>query len=166
MDNRTSKENYYLDIADAVLERSTCLRRKYGAIIVRNDEIISTGYNGAPRGRRNCSDLGGCMREKLGIPSGQRYELCRSVHAEANAIISAPRRDMIGATLYLVGREALSNELMPNAMSCSMCKRTIINAGIEKIVIRVDEKNYRTIPGSDWIENDDSIIWIGENGTR
>ena len=160
MDNRTSKENYYLDIADAVLERSTCLRRKYGAIIVRNDEIISTGYNGAPRGRRNCSDLGGCMREKLGIPSGQRYELCRSVHAEANAIISAPRRDMIGATLYLVGREALSNELMPNAMSCSMCKRTIINAGIETVVIRTGPADYITIPVSDWVENDDSIFTL------
>ena len=112
MDNRTSKQNYYLDIADSVLERSTCLRRKYGAIIVRNDEIISTGYNGAPRGRRNCSDLGYCMRENLHIPSGERYELCRSVHAEANAIISAPRRDMIGATIYLVGRDAKTNELL------------------------------------------------------
>ena len=99
MDSRTSKQNYYLDIADSVLERSTCLRRKYGAIIVRNDEIISTGYNGAPRGRRNCTDLGFCNRENLHIPSGERYELCRSVHAEANAIISAPRRDMIGAEL-------------------------------------------------------------------
>ena len=163
MDNRTSKQNYYLDIADSVLERSTCLRRKYGAIIVRNDEIISTGYNGAPRGRRNCSDLGYCMREHLHIPSGERYELCRSVHAEANAIISAPRRDMIGATIYLVGRDAKTGELLHDAMSCSMCKRQIINAGIEKIVIRVDEKNYRTIPVSDWIENDDSIIWIGES---
>ena len=129
MDNRTSKQNYYLDIADAVLERSTCLRRKYGAIIVRNDEIISTGYNGAPRGRRNCSDLGCCTRESLHIPSGERYELCRSVHAEANAIISASRRDMIGATIYLVGRDARTNELLSDAMSCSMCKRQIINAG-------------------------------------
>ena len=160
MDKRTDKQNYYLDIADAVLERSTCLRRKYGAIIVRNDEIISTGYNGAPRGRRNCSDLGGCMREKLGIPSGQRYELCRSVHAEANAIISAPRRDMIGATLYLVGREAATDALMPNAMSCSMCKRTIINAGIETVVIRTGPTDYITIPVSDWIENDDSIFTL------
>ena len=117
MDSRTSKQNYYLDIADSVLERSTCLRRKYGAIIVRNDEIISTGYNGAPRGRRNCSDLGRCTRESLNIPSGERYELCRSVHAEANAIISASRRDMIGATIYLVGRDARTNELLPDAMS-------------------------------------------------
>ena len=133
MDNRTSKQNYYLDIADAVLERSTCLRRKYGAIIVRNDEIISTGYNGAPRGRRNCSDLGTCTRETLRIPSGERYELCRSVHAEANAIISASRQNMIGASLYLVGRDAATNELLSDAMSCSMCKRQIINAGIDHL---------------------------------
>ena len=162
MDNRISKQNYYLDIADTVLKRSTCLRRKYGAIIVRNDEIISTGYNGAPRGRRNCSDLGGCMREKLHIPSGERYELCRSVHAEANAIISASRRDMIGATIYLVGRDARTNELLHDAMSCSMCKRQIINAGIDRVVIRVDENTYRTIPVNDWIESDDSIFITDE----
>ena len=162
MDSRTSKQNYYLDIADSVLERSTCLRRKYGAIIVRNDEIISTGYNGAPRGRRNCSDLGFCTRENLHIPSGERYELCRSVHAEANAIISAPRRDMIGATIYLVGRDAKTGELLHDAMSCSMCKRQIINAGIDKIVIRINETEYRTIPVSDWIENDDSIFLLSD----
>ena len=159
MDKRTGKENYYLDIADAVQERSTCLRRKYGAIIVRNDEIISTGYNGAPRGRKNCSDLGFCARENMHIPSGERYELCRSVHAEANAIISASRRDMIGATLYLVGRDAKTNELLPDANSCSMCKRQIINAGIEKIVIRESPETFRIIPVSEWIENDDSIFY-------
>ena len=158
MDTRTSKENYYLDIADAVLERSTCLRRKYGAIIVRNDEIISTGYNGAPRGRKNCSDLGYCAREALKIPSGQRYELCRSVHAEANAIISASRRDMIGATLYLVGREAKTGELLHDTTSCSMCRRQIINAGIDKVVIRSTPSEYRTISVQEWIDNDDSIF--------
>ena len=158
MDNRTSKQNYYLDIADAVLERSTCLRRKYGAIIVRNDEIISTGYNGAPRGRRNCSDLGTSTRETLRIPSGERYELCRSVHAEANAIISASRQDMIGASLYLVGRDAATNELLSDAMSCSMCKRQIINAGIDRVIIRITPTEYRTLPVNDWVENDDSIF--------
>ena len=158
MDTRTSKQNYYLDIADSVLERSTCLRRKYGAIIVRNDEIISTGYNGTPRGRRNCSDLGVCTRETLHIPSGERYELCRSVHAEANAIISAPRRDMIGATIYLVGRDAKTNALLSDAMSCSMCKRQIINAGIEKVIIRTSPTEYRTIDVSEWVDNDDSIF--------
>lgn len=159
MDKRRDKENYYLDIADTVLQRSTCLRRKYGAIIVRNDEIISTGYNGAPRGRQNCSDMNFCMREKLNIPSGERYELCRSVHAEANAIISASRRDMLGATLYLVGRDAKTNELLSNTTSCSMCKRQVINAGIDHIVIRNTETEYTVVPISEWIKNDDSILF-------
>ena len=144
---RIDKTNYYLDIAQTVSERSTCLRRHYGAI-----------YNGAPRGRKNCIDLGYCTREAMNIPSGERYELCRSVHAEANAIISASRRDMIGATLYLVGRDARTNELLSDAMSCSMCKRQIINAGIDRVVIRVSPSEYRTIPVSDWVENDDSIF--------
>ena len=157
---RISKENYYLDIAETVLERATCLRRVYGAIIVTNDEIIATGYNGAPRGRKNCTDLGFCSREALNVPRGERYELCRSVHAEANAIISASRRDMIGATIYLVGRDARTNELLSDAMSCSMCKRQIINAGIDRVVIRVSETEYKTIPVSDWIENDDSIFML------
>lgn len=158
MDIRKDKVNYYLDIADTVLQRSTCLRRKYGAIIVRNDEIISTGYNGAPRGRKNCTDMNFCMREHLKIPSGERYELCRSVHAEANAIISASRRDMIGSTLYLVGRDAKSNELLSNTTSCMMCKRQVINAGIETVIIRNSPTEYTVVPVSEWIENDDSIF--------
>ena len=109
--NRISKDNYYLDIAETVIGRATCLRRCYGAIIVKNDEIISTGYNGAPRGRRNCVDLGRCARETMQVPRGERYELCRSVHAEANAIISAARRDMVGGTLYLAGKDALTGEI-------------------------------------------------------
>ena len=108
---RIDKENYYLDIAETVLKRATCLRRCYGAIIVKNDEIVATGYNGAPRGRRNCTDLGYCTREALQVPSGQRYELCRSVHAEANAIISAARSEILGGTLYLAGRDAKTGEL-------------------------------------------------------
>ena len=157
MDARTSKENYYLDIADAVLERSTCLRRKYGAIIVRNDEIISTGYNGAPRGRRNCTDLGRCTREELKIPSGERYELCRSVHAEANAIISAARRDMLDATLYLAGRDAKTGEPLPDTTSCSMCRRMIINSGIKTIVCRTGEGEFKVTHVRDWIFDDDSL---------
>ena len=157
MDARMSKENYYLDIADAVLERSTCMRRKYGAIIVRNDEIISTGYNGAPRGRKNCSDLGRCTREELQIPSGQRYELCRSVHAEANAIISAARQDMIGATLYLAGRDAKTGELLHDTTSCSMCRRQIINAGIRKVVARIGESDFTVTDVDEWILKDDSV---------
>ena len=157
MDGRTSKEEYYLNIADAVLNRSTCLRRKYGAIIVRSDEIISTGYNGAPRGRLNCSDAGYCAREDLGIPSGERYELCRSVHAEANAIISAARRDMLGATLYLVGRDAKTGALLTDTMPCSMCKRLIINAGITQVVVRTGPDAYNVIHVRDWVTNDESV---------
>ena len=155
---RRDKINYYLDLADVVSKRGTCLRRRYGAVIVKNDEVISTGYVGAPRGRKNCSDLGVCIRQQLNIPRGERYELCRSVHAEANAIISASRRDMIGASIYLVGRDARTGELLHDAMSCSMCKRQIINAGTERVIIRTGETEYITIPVSDWVENDDSIF--------
>ena len=160
MDKRTDKQNYYLDIADAVLERSTCLRRKYGAIIVRNDEIISTGYNGAPRGRRNCCDLGRCTREELCIHSGERYELCRSVHAEANAIISAARRDMLGGTMYLSGRDGKTGELLTDTTSCSMCRRLIINAGLEKVVIRRTPTEYETISVREWVYDDDSLAGL------
>ena len=116
---RIDKINYYLDIAESVLERSTCIRRCFGAVIVKNDEIISTGYNGAPRGRKNCSDLGYCMREKLNIPRGERYELCRSVHGEENAIISASRKDMIGSSLYLVGKNFDNDEYVKDARPCA-----------------------------------------------
>ena len=156
--NRISKENYYLDIAETVLERATCLRRVYGAIIVKNDEIISTGYNGAPRGRANCSDLGYCSREAMKVPRGERYELCRSVHAEANAIISASRRDMVGGTIYLVGRDARSGELLSDATSCSMCRRLVINSGLEKVVIRKTDTEFEVVPVSDWIEEDDLLV--------
>lgn len=154
---RRDKHNYYLDIAETVLERGTCLRRNYGAIIVKNDEIISTGYTGAPRGRKNCSDLGFCMREKLEVPRGQRYELCRSVHAEQNAIIHASRRDMIEATLYLVGWDVKLNAYVENGNSCTLCKRMVINAGIKQVVIRDNKDAYRVIDVMDWIENDDSL---------
>ena len=155
---RIDKENYYLDIAQTVLERSTCLRRRYGAIIVQHDEIVSSGYNGAPRGRKNCADLGCCTRETLNIPSGERYELCRSVHAEANAIISAARREVLGATMYMVGREARTGELIQDATSCSMCRRLIINAGIARLVIRDTPTEYRVVDvEKDWVEQDDSL---------
>ena len=154
---RIDKENYYLDIAETVLERSTCLRRCYGAIVVKSDEIVATGYNGAPRGRKNCVDLGFCAREALNIPSGERYELCRSVHAEANAIISAARSDILGGTLYLAGRDAKTGELLHDATSCSMCRRLVINAGIERVVIRNTETEYSVVPVEDWIREDDSL---------
>lgn len=156
--NRISKENYYLDIAQTVLERATCLRRVYGAIIVKNDEIISTGYNGAPRGRKNCVDMGFCTREAMQIPRGERYELCRSVHAEANAIISAARRDMVSGTLYLVGRNAQTGELLHDATSCSMCRRLVINAGLSKVVIRKTEDTFETVDVREWVDGDDLAV--------
>lgn len=155
---RKDKENYYLDIAETVMLRSTCRRRKYGAIIVLNDEIIATGYNGAPRGRKNCLDRKICTRDALNIPSGERYELCRSVHAEANAIISAARRDMIGSTLYLSGLDAKTGELLDDTIPCSMCRRLIINAGIEKTVCRLSDGKHVEINTRDWVFNDDSIM--------
>ena len=154
---RRDKINYYLDLADVVSSRSTCLRRRYGAVIVKNDEVISTGYVGAPRDRKNCTDLNFCIRQKMNVPRGERYELCRSVHAEANAIISAERDKMIGASMYLSGREVNSGEFIENSNSCSMCKRMIINAGIEKVYIRDTMDTYRVIDVNEWILNDESI---------
>lgn len=157
MNERRDKDNYYLDLAEVVSKRCTCLRRHYGAIIVKNDEVISTGYVGAPRNRKNCTDIGECIRTKMQIPRGERYELCRSVHAEANAIISASREAMLGSSLYLVGKEAISGEYIAQSSSCSMCKRLIINAGIEKVYIRDTENEYRIIEVTEWVEEDESL---------
>lgn len=154
---RRDKSNYYLDIAESVAERGTCLRRNWGAIIVNHDEIVSTGYVGAPRGRKNCCDLKFCMREKLGIPRGERYELCRSVHAEQNAIISASRKDMLGATLYMVGINYEDGSYVFKARPCGLCKRMIINAGIKRVVVRDTKDEYTVIDVVEFIENDESL---------
>ena len=158
--SRVSKHNYYLDIAQTVAERSTCLRKMYGAIIVKDDEIVSTGYNGSPRGRKNCNDIQYCMRDKLNIPRGERYELCRSVHAEANAIIAAARDRMLGATLYMVCVDPTNGEIVGGTSSCMMCKRMVINAGISRVVIRDNKNEFRIISVEDWIENDDSLSGV------
>ncbi|MBQ7835937.1 MAG: cytidine deaminase [Clostridia bacterium] len=154
---RVSKINYYLDIAETVSERSTCLRKRYGAIIVKNDVIVSTGYNGAPRGRKNCSDIGSCMRDTLNIPRGERYELCRSIHAEANAIIAAAREQMIGADLYMACTDPHDGSIVPNTCSCMMCKRQVINAGISRVIVRENKEEYTVYDVEDWVENDDSL---------
>lgn len=159
---RRDKANYYLDLAEMVSQRGTCLRKHYGAVIVKNDQVISTGYVGAPRGRQHCTERGHCIREKLKIPRGERYELCRSVHAEANAIISASREQMLGSSLYLTGIDMITGEYVENSSSCSMCKRLIINAGIEKVYIRDSKDCYREIYVKDWVENDESMY--GEFG--
>lgn len=156
VDQRMSKDAYYLNMAKGVLERSTCLRRKYGAVIVKDDQVVSTGYNGAPRGRLNCNQLGYCYRAAHKIPSGERYELCRSVHAEANAIIAAARADMIGATLYLYGVDATTGIDLETTDCCSMCKRMIINAGISRVIFSSDT-GMREINVDTWIKIDDSL---------
>ena len=158
---RRDKVNYYLDLAETVSRRSTCLRKSYGAVIVKNDEVISTGYVGAPRGRKNCTDMGICIRQQLNIPRGERYELCRSVHAEANAIISASRDKMIGSNLYLAGRDVETGAYVVNSSCCSMCKRMVINAGIARVYIRDGQDEYRVIQVQDWIDQDESL-----SGTR
>ncbi len=154
---RKDKINYYLDIAETVLKRGSCIRRNFGAVIVNNDQIISSGYTGAPRGRKNCMDMNCCIRQKFNIPRGERYEMCRSVHAEANAIIHASREEMLGGTLYLVGKETSNNEYVKNAFPCSMCKRMIINSGIEQVIIRNDFEKFTTVLVTYWIENDESL---------
>ena len=154
---RRDKQNYYLDMAQVALERSTCLRRHFGAVIVKNDVIISTGYNGAPRGRANCIDLNYCIRQQRNIPRGTQYELCRAIHAEANAIIAASREEMIGSTLYLVGRDAQTGDIMKDADSCPICKRQIINAGISQVVIRRDQNQYDVIDVNDWVQHDELL---------
>ena len=130
---RVSKDMYYLGIAEQVSQRSTCLRRQYGAVVVNNDEIVSTGYNGAPRGEVNCIDCGHCEREANDVPKGERYELCRAVHAEQNAMISASRREMVGGTIYIVGIEAKDGSYA-NPAPCLICRRMIVNAGITRCV--------------------------------
>lgn len=157
---RRDKINYYLDLAEMVSQRGTCLRRRFGAVIVKNDEVVATGYVGAPRGRKNCTDIGRCIREELQIPRGERYELCRSVHAEQNAIISASRNEMIGSSLFLTGIDVATGEYVENANCCSMCKRMIINSGIERVYIRDNEDDFRMIDVQEWIDNDESIAGI------
>ncbi|MDR0984771.1 MAG: dCMP deaminase family protein [Ruminococcus sp.] len=152
---RRDKTNYYLDIAEVVSERGTCIRRQFGAVIVKNDEIISTGYVGAARGLKNCCELEFCKREKLQIPSGQRYEMCRSVHAEQNAVISASRQELLGSRLYLVCKDYKTGELTPGTEPCQMCKRVLINAGVDEVYVRDTADTYRKFSVQDWIDSDD-----------
>ena len=153
---RISKVEYYLGIADTVSKRGTCLRRNYGAIIVKDDHIVSTGYNGAPRGRINCCDMGTCFRKTNNIPQGQRYERCRSCHAEMNAIINASPEEMNGSDLYLVGRN-YDDGTLTDADCCTLCKRMVINAGIKRVIVRLTNGASRCIDVNDWIENDDTL---------
>ena len=154
---RPSWDQYFMEMAELTAKRSTCIRRNVGAVIVKDKHAIATGYNGAPRGRKNCCDLGFCLRDKLNIPRGERYEMCRSIHAEANAIISASREEMIGSTLYMASVDPKTGELISGTSSCAMCKRQVINAGISTVIVRDSHTDYRIISVSDWIADDDSL---------
>jgi len=162
MPQRPDKTEYYLNIAKEVSRRSTCLRRRFGAVIVRDDQIISTGYVGAPRGTPNCIDLGRCAREELKVPAGERYELCRSVHAEMNAIINAARAgvSLLGGTLYLYG-EQVRDDSIAEAKPCKMCKRMIINAGIASVVVKTPSGRHVFGTG-EWVSGDNGLYGPGE----
>lgn len=137
MTTRLGKDEYYVNIAHAVSERSTCLRRHYGVVIVNNDEIIATGYNGNPRGMKNCCEIGVCSKEDVSHNSSpDSYNICKSVHAEMNALISARRSDTIGATLYIYGFDVDEQLALDNPVPCPICLRMIQNAGISRIVNR------------------------------
>jgi len=148
---RISKAQYYLNIAKEVARRSTCLRRHYGAVVVNNDQIVSTGYAGAPRKTANCTEIGTCVRIRLGVPKGEHYEWCRAVHAEQNAVIHAPRFDMMGATLYLVGVSPDTGAVIRGAEPCRICKRMIINAGIARVFIQTSSGRYKIRRVADWV---------------
>ena len=158
MTDRIDKVNYYLDIAETVASRATCLRKKYGSVIVKHDQIVSTGYCGAPRGRANCCDIGYCMKKKL-LPEARHggYDACRSVHSEQNAIISASREEMIDATLYLVGYRTENQDYEEGAAPCLMCRKLIINSGIKQVIVRRYKEEYVVYDVQDWIENDEYL---------
>lgn len=154
---RPSKIDYYLDIAKEVSSRGTCLRRSFGAVIVNDDHIVSTGYNGAPRGVQNCIDVGLCPRQEANIPAGERYELCRSVHAEANAIIQAAPNDMRGATIYLCSISRENGEVF-GGRPCKMCTRMIINSGIKMVIVHEKDNKCTVYDVDAWIKEDDPDI--------
>lgn len=140
---RPDWENYFIEIAKVVSSRATCMRRKYGAVIVKDNVIISTGYNGAPRGIENCIDLNKCIRKEQNIPSGERYELCEAVHAEQNAVINAPPERMKGATIYIAGFE--EDNSFANGKPCKLCERMIRNSQITEVVYLKSDGNLEKI---------------------
>ena len=152
-------DSRFMEMAHVIAGWTSCYRpgRSIGCVIVKDKRIMTTGYNGAPRGRKNCVDMGFCTREAMQVPRGERYELCRSVHAEANAIISASRRDMVGSTLYLVGRDGRTGALLGDATSCAMCRRQVINAGISKVVIRKTDTEFEVVDVQDWVQQEDDV---------
>jgi len=151
---RVSKDQYYLGIAEEVARRSTCFRRSIGAIIIKDDQIISTGYVGAPRKTKDSLEHGFCLRDKLNIPHGQRYELCRSVHAEQNAIINAARAgvSLLGGKMYIYG-SIPGNSKPINAFPCFICKKMIINAGLERVICSTKDGKTKVFRVEDWVKD-------------
>lgn len=158
MIERPSKEEYYLRLAEEVSMRSTCRRRHFGAVVVKDDQIISTGYNGAPRGTPNCLELGACPRDEAGIPAGQRYELCRSVHAEANAIIHASRLEMLNGLLYLACIDGKTGAVIGGVKPCKMCTRLIINAGLREVLVREEAGGFSRYVVQEWVRDDKGLV--------
>jgi dCMP deaminase len=148
---RPGWDEYFINIAKAVSVRATCLRRRYGAVITKNNIIVSTGYNGAAAGVKDCMDVGKCTRKELCIPHGERYELCHSVHAEANAIIRASVDELRGATIYISGADSGARECCSEP--CMMCKRMILNAGIVKVVYSDGDGAYHVIRPAQWLKS-------------
>ena len=154
---RPSWDEYFMEMAELTAKRSTCMRRNVGAVIVKEKHAIATGYNGAPRGIKHCEERGGCLRQKLGVPSGQRHELCMALHAEQNAMLSAERKDMINSTLYIVGVRTDTNQYEEGASPCQMCRKLIINSGISEVIVRIDKNSFNCFKVKDWINNDDLL---------
>ncbi|OYT43326.1 MAG: hypothetical protein B6U88_01340 [Candidatus Aenigmarchaeota archaeon ex4484_56] len=151
---RPDKDRYYINIAKEVSKRSTCISARFGAVIVREDQIVSTGYNGAPRKVRDCFEIGMCLRRKLKIPSGKNYEICRSVHAEMNCIINAARSgvSILGGDLYLYGIRVLNKEnQIIDAFPCFICKKMIINSGLSRIICSRKDNSYKIYFVKDWV---------------
>lgn len=151
---RVSKDEYYLGIAKEVAKRSTCFRRSIGAIIIRDDQIISTGYVGAPRKTKSSFEHNSCLRDKLNIPHGHRYELCRSVHAEQNAIINAARAgvSLLGGDMYIYGK-TVDEERTIDAIPCFICKKMIINAGLKRVISSGEDGRMLAFHTDDWIKD-------------
>ncbi len=151
---RISKINTYLNCAEVFAYRSTCIKRKYGAVIVKDDVVISTGYNGAPRGMDNCCDIGKCPRIERNLHQGDGYAMCRAIHAEANALLNCSRFQTMGADLYLVGINPKDNSIH-KAKPCPLCARTIIQAGIRYVIMRTGEgeDDYVVVPSEqlEWV---------------
>lgn len=152
--NRPSKDQYYLDLAQSVSRRSTCTKVEIGAVIIRDDQVVATGYCGAPRGTKSSQEHGFCLRRQLGIPSGHRYEICRSVHAEQNAIINAARSGtaVLGGDMYIYGKLLENNEPL-DAFPCFICKKMVINCGLKRVICSLKEGGYKIFTTDEWIED-------------